>query len=113
EVMVPLGFEVMNKAKNAGALFIGSYAPVALGDYGYGPNHVLPTQGSSRFASPLSVRDFMVASSVVAPSSDPGIDFEPFAKLAAREGLYFHQKSLLARLNQDLRADIGREYQGS
>jgi len=113
EVMVPLGFEVMDKAKNAGALFIGPYAPVALGDYGYGPNHVLPTQGSSRFASPLSVRDFMVASSVVAPSSDPGIDFELFAKLAAREGLYFHQKSLLARLNQELRVDIEREYQES
>ncbi|WP_369018265.1 histidinol dehydrogenase [Thermatribacter velox] len=113
EVMVSRGFEVVDKVKSAGAIFIGPYAPVALGDYGYGPNHVLPTQGSSRFASPLSVRDFVVASSVVVPASDPNINFELFAELAAREGLYFHQKSLLARMNRDLQADIRREYQES
>ncbi|MDI3525510.1 MAG: histidinol dehydrogenase [Candidatus Atribacteria bacterium] len=113
EVMLPLSFEVMDKAKSAGAVFVGPYAPVALGDYGYGPNHVLPTQGSSRFASPLSIRDFLVVSSVVIPSSDPKINFELFAELAAREGLYFHQKSLLARINRDLQADIRREYQES
>ena len=42
----------------AGAVFVGPFAPVAVGDYGIGPNHVLPTGGAARFASPLSVRDF-------------------------------------------------------
>lgn len=82
----------------AGAVFVGHYAPVAVGDYGIGPNHVLPTGGSARFASPLSVRDFERRQSHVRMTREglrrvaPGI-----ARVARAEGFAAHALSVLAR----------------
>ena len=85
------------KVKNAGALFLGPQAPVALGDYGYGPNHVLPTGRGAVFSSPLSVRDFGKFSSFIYPQDDQTLQWERFSRLAEIEGLYYHRRSLLAR----------------
>jgi histidinol dehydrogenase len=56
---------VMNKIKHAGAIFLGNYSPEPLGDYMAGPNHVLPTNGTAKFFSPLSVDDFVKKSSII------------------------------------------------
>ncbi|NLJ49994.1 MAG: histidinol dehydrogenase [Candidatus Atribacteria bacterium] len=86
--------------RHAGAIFLGNGAPVALGDYGYGPNHVLPTMSGSRFSSPLSVRDFLKTSSYIFPQEgDPTLIYSRYARLAEREGFFFHRKSLLARIS--------------
>jgi len=85
------------RIKNAGALFLGPQAPVALGDYGYGPNHVLPTSRGATFSSPLSVRDFGKFSSFIFPQDSQTLSWEQFSQLAEIEGLYYHRRSLLAR----------------
>jgi len=93
-------FDLLPLIHHAGAIFLGNLAPVALGDYGYGPNHVLPTLGGSRFSSPLSVRDYLKISSYIYPQKgDPTLFYPQYANLAGREGLFYHQKSLLARIN--------------
>jgi histidinol dehydrogenase len=82
----------------AGAVFVGAHAPVALGDYGIGPNHVLPTGGAARHASPLSVRDFVRRQSRVRMTADglrrvaPGI-----VAVARAEGFAGHAQSVLTR----------------
>jgi histidinol dehydrogenase len=94
-----------------GAVFLGPYAPVALGDYGYGPNHVLPTGKGATFSSPLSVRDFYTFSSFVYPSPpDSTLRYETYATLAYYEGLFFHRRSLLARAGKKLFTDIEQEW---
>jgi histidinol dehydrogenase len=86
----------------AGAVFVGHYAPVAVGDYGIGPNHVLPTGGSARFASPLSVRDFERRQTSVRLTraglrrAAPGI-----VSVARAEGFEAHALSVLARMESD------------
>ena len=65
EIVTANPFEVMTKIRNAGAIFIGEYSSEPLGDYFAGPNHVLPTNGTSRFFSPLNVDDFVKKSSIV------------------------------------------------
>jgi len=83
----------------AGAVFVGPWAPVAVGDYGIGPNHVLPTGGAARRSSPLSVRDFQRRQSVVRMTAD---DLRRvaggMARVAAAEGFRGHARSLLVRL---------------
>lgn len=59
EIMTANPFDVMTRIKNAGAIFIGAYSCEPLGDYFAGPNHVLPTNGTAKFFSPLSVDDFI------------------------------------------------------
>jgi histidinol dehydrogenase len=82
----------------AGAVFVGPFAPVAVGDYGIGPNHVLPTGGSARFASPLSVRDFQRRQSVVTLSRK-GLSriAEDVVRVAMAEGFRGHAQSVLTR----------------
>lgn len=82
----------------AGAVFVGPWAPVAVGDYGIGPNHVLPTGGAARYSSPLSVRDFQRRSSRV-QLSEAGLRrvVEDVARLAAAEGFTAHAQSVLTR----------------
>jgi histidinol dehydrogenase len=82
----------------AGAVFVGPDSPVAVGDYGIGPNHVLPTGGAARFASPLSVRDFQLRQSVVALSRD-GLKrvAEDVVRVAMAEGFRGHAQSVLTR----------------
>ncbi len=93
-------FEDLKKIQRAGSIFLGPYAPVALGDYGYGPNHVLPTYQGARFASPLSVRDFYTISSFIFPHPRETADYLYHATLAQKEGLWYHYKSLLARFRK-------------
>jgi histidinol dehydrogenase len=82
----------------AGAVFVGPYAPVAVGDYGIGPNHVLPTGGSARYASPLSVRDFVRRQSLVRMTR-AGLArvTEGVVRVAMAEGFRGHAQSVLTR----------------
>lgn len=67
EIVTKNAFEVMMKVRNAGAIFIGEYSSEPLGDYFAGPNHVLPTNGTAKFFSALSVEDFIKKSSCIYP----------------------------------------------
>ena len=69
EIMTASPFEVMTKIRNAGAIFIGENSSEPLGDYFAGPNHVLPTNGTAKFFSPLSVDDFIKKSSIISDYS--------------------------------------------
>ncbi len=81
-----------------GAVFVGDWTPVAVGDYGIGPNHVLPTGGAARFASPLSVRDFQRRHSVVTMTrSGLAAVTEDVVRVAMAEGFRGHAQSVLAR----------------
>jgi histidinol dehydrogenase len=82
----------------AGAVFVGPWAPVAVGDYGVGPNHVLPTGGGARFASGLSVRDFQHRQSVVTLTRGGLARIaEDVVRVAAAEGFRAHAQSVLTR----------------
>lgn len=70
EIMTANPYEVMTKIKNAGAIFIGEYSSEPLGDYFAGPNHILPTNGTARFFSPLNVDDFTKKTSIISYSKD-------------------------------------------
>ncbi|MDO8644487.1 MAG: histidinol dehydrogenase [bacterium] len=85
--------------KNAGAIFLGPYSPVALGDYWAGPSHVLPTSGTARFSSPLTILDFMKFSSLI-QGTKPGLQkaFPKIQKLAEAEGLTAHAESVRVRI---------------
>ena len=85
---------------NAGAIFLGPYTPVALGDYVAGPSHVLPTGGTARFASGLSANDFMKRSSVLC-FTRAGLEkmADDVRCLAEKEGLTAHAASVTVRLN--------------
>ncbi|WP_304208351.1 histidinol dehydrogenase [Helicobacter canis] len=98
ELMFDDAFAHLPAIKNAGAIFVGENTPEAIGDYLAGPNHTLPTGGSAKFFSPLSVDTFMKKSSLIA-FSQQGIDklAEPCAHLAELEGLYAHKLSALVR----------------
>ena len=87
--------------RNAGAIFIGAYSPVAAGDYAAGPNHVLPTGRSARFASPLSVYDFVKATSTL-ELSRKGLALlsQDIVQLAELEGLIAHGDSVRIRLKK-------------
>lgn len=94
--------EVSTEVRNAGAVFIGDYTPVAIGDYTAGTNHVLPTMGWSKRASPLSVRDFLRAREYVKCTKE-GLRLiaEDGRTLAVAEGLLNHARSIEIRLSQD------------
>lgn len=88
------------KIRNAGAVFIGPYSPVAAGDYASGGNHVLPTGGAARFSSQLSVRDFMKSTSVQNITKAGLKKLAPtIMTIAQAEGLSEHKKSIEKRLN--------------
>lgn len=98
EIMTGNPFEVMTKIKNAGAIFLGSYSSEPLGDYFAGPNHILPTNGTARFFSPLGVDAFVKKSSIISYSRDALYqvhkDIELFAE---NEGLQAHANSIRVR----------------
>ena len=101
QVMTTDGDRDSHKIKHAGAVFIGQHTPTALGDYFAGPNHVLPTGGTARFSSPLTVQDFMKRSNVVRYSAAAFHDAaESIATLATVEGLHAHAQSALIRLDE-------------
>jgi histidinol dehydrogenase len=87
--------------KHAGAIFLGRYTPEAMGDYIAGPNHVLPTARAARFASGLSVLDFMKRTTLLSCSPEAVEELGPQAiALAEAEGLDAHAHSIAARLNR-------------
>ncbi len=89
------------KIKNAGAIFLGRYTPEAIGDYIAGPNHVLPTAHTARYASGLSVLDFMKRSSLVSCDAESlTMIGRHVVRLAEREGLDAHARSVAIRLNK-------------
>lgn len=98
EIQMANAFEVMTKIKNAGAIFIGEYSSEPLGDYFAGPNHVLPTNGTAKFFSPLSVDDFVKKSSIIYYSKEA---LEPVSKdiiaFAEAEELTAHANSIRVR----------------
>ena len=98
EIMTKNPYDVMMKIRNAGAIFIGEYSSEPLGDYFAGPNHVLPTNGTAKFFSPLSVDDFIKKSSIIAFSrvalEEIHLDIEHFAEA---EQLTAHANSIKVR----------------
>lgn len=98
EIVTKDPFEVMTKIKNAGAIFLGEYSSEPLGDYFAGPNHVLPTNGTAKFFSPLSVDDFIKKSSIISYSREA---LEPVSrdiiKFAESERLTAHANSIKVR----------------
>lgn len=98
EILTKDPFETMTKIKNAGAIFLGEYSSEPLGDYFAGPNHILPTNGTAKFFSPLNVDDFMKKTSII-NYSQAGLlavhkEIEQFAK---SEGLTAHANSIAVR----------------
>jgi histidinol dehydrogenase len=90
--------DVVARGLTGGAIFVGPFAPVAVGDYGIGPNHVLPTGGSARRSSPLSVRDFVRRQSCVRMSARGlGRVAAPISRVALAEGFRAHALSVLTR----------------
>lgn len=98
ELFVDEPFDLMPKVKNAGSIFLGKYSPEAIGDYFAGSNHTLPTMGTARFASPLSVNDFVRKSQFIYYSPEAfnmaACDVEKFA---LSEGLTAHANSVTIR----------------
>lgn len=98
EIMTSNPFDVMMKIKNAGAIFIGEYSSEPLGDYFAGPNHVLPTNGTAKFFSPLSVDDFIKKSSIIAYSKEALEPLhEDIIRFAEAEKLTAHANSIKVR----------------
>ena len=102
EIQTKNPYDVMTKVRNAGAIFIGEYASEPLGDYFAGPNHVLPTNGTAKFFSPLSVDDFIKKSSIIGYSEEAlreiHKDIEAFAKA---EQLTAHANSIKVRFENE------------
>ncbi|MCX5668612.1 MAG: histidinol dehydrogenase [Candidatus Omnitrophica bacterium] len=98
EILVQNPQKLLKEIKNAGAIFLGPYSPVALGDYVAGPSHVLPTQGTARFFSGLSVTDFIKSSHIISYSKKALEKIrEPLEKIAGIEGLQKHVDSVKSR----------------
>ena len=101
EIITKNPFDTMTRVKNAGAMFLGEYSSEPLGDYFAGPNHVLPTNGTAKFFSPLSVDDFIKKSSIIYYSREAleavHTDIEAFAKA---EQLTAHANSIAVRFEK-------------
>lgn len=101
EILTKNPFDTMTKIKNAGAIFLGEYSSEPLGDYFAGPNHILPTNGTAKFFSPLNVDDFMKKTSIISYSREAlqkvHEDIEAFAE---SEGLTAHANSIKVRFER-------------
>lgn len=98
EILTVNPFETMTKIKNAGAVFLGEYSSEPLGDYFAGPNHILPTNGTARFFSPLNVDDFLKKTSIISYSRDALFNVHKEIELfAQKEGLTAHANSVKVR----------------
>lgn len=102
EILTQNPFDVMTRIKNAGAIFLGEYSSEPLGDYFAGPNHILPTNGTAKFFSPLNVDDFMKKTSIISYSKEALLrahkDIEAFAE---SEGLTAHANSIKVRFERN------------
>lgn len=102
EIVTGNPFEVMTKIRNAGAIFIGEYSCEPLGDYFAGPNHILPTNGTAKFFSPLSVDDFMKKSSIVYYSREALSEIQKdIRQFAESEQLTAHANSIAVRFEEE------------
>ena len=98
EILTKNPYETMTKVKNAGAIFLGEYSSEPLGDYFAGPNHILPTNGTARFFSPLNVDDFLKKTSIISYSRDALEKVHKEIELfAEKEGLTAHANSIKVR----------------
>ena len=98
EILTKNPYETMTKVKNAGAIFLGEYSSEPLGDYFAGPNHILPTNGTARFFSPLNVDDFLKKTSLISYSRDALEKVHKEIELfAEKEGLTAHANSIKVR----------------
>ncbi len=101
EILTANPFDTMTRVRNAGAIFLGEYSSEPLGDYYAGPNHVLPTNGTAKFFSPLNVDDYVKKSSIISYSREAlekvHEDIELFAQ---KEGLTAHANSIHVRFDQ-------------
>ena len=94
--------ELAGKIRHAGAMFLGNYTPVALGDYAAGPSHVLPTSGTARFASGLSANDFLRTNSILHFNREGMMRLAGDVQvLATKEGLTAHRESVTRRMTND------------
>ena len=101
ELHVAGAMDLLGQVRNAGAIFMGEWTPEAVGDYVAGPNHTLPTGGTARFSSPLSVEDFVKKSSVIqyTPTALAN-DGEAVMAIAEHEGLWAHAQSVRLRMSK-------------
>jgi len=100
EILLDEPFNYLDKVKNAGSVFMGKYSPEVLGDYYAGPNHTLPTAGTARFSSPLSVNDFTKNISYTYYSKEALIDAsKDVICFAEEEGLKAHALSVKKRID--------------
>jgi len=101
ELHVENPWEILSDLRHAGAIFMGPWSCETVGDYFAGPNHTLPTNGTARFFSPLSVRDFVKHTSIIAWSKDElGRSGEKIARFADHEGLQAHAEAVRVRLKK-------------
>ncbi len=103
EILTRNPFDTMTRVKNAGAIFLGEYSSEPLGDYFAGPNHVLPTNGTAKFFSPLSVDDFVKKSSVISYSKEALEEVhEDIIRFAKAEHLTAHANSIAVRFGKEV-----------
>ena len=101
EILTGNPFETMTRIKNAGAVFLGEYSSEPLGDYYAGPNHILPTNGTARFFSPVNVDDFVKKTSVISYSREAlQAVHQDIEKFAESEGLTAHANSIKVRFEK-------------
>lgn len=102
ELLVREPFGMLGRIENAGAIFLGPYSTEPVGDYFAGPNHILPTNGTARFSSPLNVDDFLKKSSVIHYSKEALLqNGEDIITLAKHEGLEAHARAVQIRLDKE------------
>ena len=102
EIMTKDAFSLLPKIRNAGAIFIGEYASEPLGDYFAGPNHVLPTNGTAKFFSPLGVDDFIKKSSIISYSKEALAPvYKDIVQFAECEKLTAHANSIRVRFEKE------------
>ena len=98
EIITKDAMQVMTKVRNAGAIFVGPYSSEPLGDYFAGPNHILPTNGTAKFFSPLNVDDFVKKTSIISYSREAlERDYKDIMFFAKKEGLTAHANSIGVR----------------
>ncbi len=102
EILTVQPYDVLGKIKNAGSIFLGEFSPEPLGDYFAGPNHVLPTNGTARFSSPLNVDHFQKKSGVIYYSKEEFKKvYQDVEKFAQKEGLHAHARSASIRFVEE------------
>ena len=102
ELCVDDPMQYLPHVRNAGSVFLGRFSPEPLGDYMAGPNHTLPTGGSARFSSPLSVDDFVTASQFTYYTQEALRAIAPsIVKFAEKEDLIGHARSILSRFQEE------------